>query len=79
MIPIDDFEGAADYFTFGGDSLGVWITFILGVVVFCGLIAYMINHENRAYAGCESIEGDTSMHAAAPIGEEPSTDPVAAS
>lgn len=80
MIPIDVFdENTADYFTFGGDAFGTWIVFILAVVAFIGLIVFMINHENHSFAGVESMEGSTSMHAAAPIGEEPATDPVSSS
>jgi hypothetical protein len=36
-------------FPFGGNSFGVWLFFILAVLLFVGFFARMIQHENRAY------------------------------
>jgi hypothetical protein len=47
--PIDSYEGASVVFTFGGYSLGVWLFFILAVLLFVGFFVRMIQHENRAY------------------------------
>jgi hypothetical protein len=32
--PIDSFDGAEAYFTFGADSAGMWIFLILGLALF---------------------------------------------
>ncbi|WP_197380133.1 hypothetical protein [Mycolicibacterium mengxianglii] len=47
--PIDSYDDATVVFTFGGYSLGVWIAFILAVLLFIGFFVRMIQHENRAY------------------------------
>ncbi|MXP21227.1 hypothetical protein GIY30_07645 [Gordonia sp. HNM0687] len=47
--PIDSYDEAGVVFTFGGFSVGVWITFILAVALFIGFFAAMIRHENHAY------------------------------
>lgn len=47
--PIDSYEDAGVVFTFGGNSVGVWLVFILAVLLFIGFFARMIQHENHAY------------------------------
>ncbi|MDX1882096.1 hypothetical protein [Mycolicibacterium sp. 120270] len=47
--PIDSYDDASVVFTFGGYSVGVWVSFILAVLLFIGFFARMIQHENRAY------------------------------
>lgn len=49
FAPFSSYEDATVVFTFGGFSLGVWISFILAVVLFVGFFARMIQHENSAY------------------------------
>jgi hypothetical protein len=47
--PIDSYEGASVVFTFGGNSFGVWLFFILALLLFMGFFMRMIQHENNAY------------------------------
>ena len=47
--PIDSYEGAGVVFTFGGNSFGVWLFFVLAVLLFIGFFARMVQHENKAY------------------------------
>jgi len=47
--PIDSYEGASVVFTFGGNSFGVWLFFILAVLLFVAFFVRMVQHENRAY------------------------------
>ena len=47
--PIDSYDDATVVFTFGGFSVGVWLSFILAVLLFVGFFARMIQHENQAY------------------------------
>lgn len=47
--PIDSYDDASVVFTFGGYSVGVWLVFVLAVLLFVGFFARMIQHENRAY------------------------------
>ena len=47
--PITSYDEPGVVFTFGGNSLGVWIVFILAVVLFIGFFVRMIQHENAAY------------------------------
>lgn len=47
--PIDSYDDATVVFTFGGYSVGVWVSFILAVLLFIGFFVRMIQHENRAY------------------------------
>lgn len=47
--PIDSYDEPGVVFTFGGYSPGVWLVFILAVVVFIGFFVRMIQHENQAY------------------------------
>jgi hypothetical protein len=47
--PFDSYEDAGVVFTFGGNSVGVWLCFVLAVVLFVGFFVRMIQHENKAY------------------------------
>ena len=47
--PIDSYDDAAVVFTFGGYSLGVWISFIVALLLFVGFFVRMVQHENKAY------------------------------
>jgi heme exporter protein D len=47
--PIDTYDEATVVFTFGGYSLGVWIVFILAVLLFIAFFVRMVQHENAAY------------------------------
>lgn len=61
MLPIDSFEGAADYFTFGGDSLGAVLCVVVAALVFCGLIYRTIHLENHNH-GHSLTEGEPMPH-----------------
>ncbi|MEP9391401.1 MULTISPECIES: hypothetical protein [Gordonia] len=47
--PIDSYDDADVVYTFGGNSVGVWVVFILAVVLFVAFFVKMIRHENHAY------------------------------
>ena len=47
--PIENYDEAGVVFTFGGYSFGVWLFFILAVLLFVGFFVRMIQHENKAY------------------------------
>lgn len=47
--PIENWDDPGVVFTFGGFSIGVWIVFILAVLLFVAFFVRMIQHENRAY------------------------------
>ncbi|CAN5285261.1 hypothetical protein BH11ACT6_BH11ACT6_28470 [soil metagenome] len=47
--PITSYDELGPVFTFGGNSLGTWISVILAIVAFIGFFARMIQHENHAY------------------------------
>ncbi|MGK2883014.1 MAG: hypothetical protein ACSLE6_20260 [Mycobacterium sp.] len=47
--PFDSYDDAEVVFTFGGFSIGVWIVFILAVLLFISFFVRMIQHENSAY------------------------------
>ena len=49
FAPFDSYEDASVVFTFGGFSVGVWISFILAVLLFIAFFVRMIQHENQAY------------------------------
>jgi heme exporter protein D len=49
FAPFDNYEDATVVFTFGGNSFGVWISFIIAVLLFIGFFVRMIQHENAAY------------------------------
>jgi len=65
--PIDSYEGAAEIFTFGANSVGVWIFFIVSVVFFLGLLVRASSHESRSFATLggdplsRSAEGDARL------------------
>lgn len=52
--PIDKYEGADVVYTFGANSFGTWLFFILAVLGFLFFIARVIGHENSAYAAMEA-------------------------
>jgi hypothetical protein len=66
--PIDSYDGASVVFTFGANSVGVWIFFILAIALFVGFILRMIQHENRAYA---AIAAHQPVEAGPPVEAEP--------
>lgn len=47
--PINSYDDAGVVFTFGGNSVGVWLVFIFAVMLFIGFFVRMIQHENHAY------------------------------
>ncbi|AFA73697.1 hypothetical protein GPOL_c26760 [Gordonia polyisoprenivorans VH2] len=47
--PIESYDGASVVFTFGGFSVGVWIVFVLAVLLFVAFFVRMVRHENHAY------------------------------
>ena len=50
MSPISDWEGASVVFTFGADSVGVWLSLAVALGIGVGVIARMIRDENRTFA-----------------------------
>lgn len=56
--PIDSYDGAADIFTFGGGSFGMWLLLALAVVLFLALIVRMAVHESRSFAELGAGEAD---------------------
>ncbi len=48
--PIDSYDGAAEIFTFGANSAGVWIFLVIGVALFVGLLVRVSRHESRSFA-----------------------------
>lgn len=51
--PIDNWEGASAVFTFGPDSVGMWLFLALALGIGVGVIARMIKDENRTFASRE--------------------------
>jgi heme exporter protein D len=49
FAPFDSYDDATVVFTFGGYSLGVWLSFIIAVLLFVAFFVRMIQHENAAY------------------------------
>ena len=47
--PINTYDDAGVVFTFGGFSVGVWLAYIVAVLLFIGFFVRMIQHENNAY------------------------------
>lgn len=47
--PITTWEGAQAVFTFGPDSVGVWVFLALSVAIVIGVAARMIYHENHTF------------------------------
>lgn len=47
--PITSYDELGPVFTFGADSIGVWLSFILAVVLFVAFFVRMVQHENHAY------------------------------
>lgn len=52
--PIDKYEGADVVFTFGANSFGTWLFFIIAVLAFFFFIARVAGHEKSAYAAMEA-------------------------
>jgi hypothetical protein len=48
--PIDSYDGAAEIFTFGANSAGVWIFLVISVALFLGLLVRASRHESRSFA-----------------------------
>lgn len=70
ISPIDTYDDASVVFTFGAYSVGVWVSFILAVLLFVGFIARMIQHENHAYAAIiahEPVEAGPPVEAEPPV------------
>ncbi|MBJ7331923.1 MAG: hypothetical protein JHC95_18650 [Solirubrobacteraceae bacterium] len=68
MLP-DTLDGAADYFTFGGDSLGFVLCLTLAILVFCGFIWRTIALENHNH-GHSLTEEDMTPSPFTPPHEE---------
>ncbi|WP_214407476.1 hypothetical protein [Pseudonocardia lacus] len=66
--PIDSYDGAGVVFTFGANSVGVWIFLVLAVALFVGFVLRMVQHENRAYA---AIAAHQPVEAGPPVEAEP--------
>ena len=47
--PIASWEGAGAVFTFGPESVGMWIILTITFAVVVGVVARMIIHENRTF------------------------------
>ncbi|MBS1695874.1 MAG: hypothetical protein JST91_27070 [Actinobacteria bacterium] len=47
--PIDSYDDAGVVFTFGGNSVGAVLLFVLAVTLFIGFFVRMVQHENHAY------------------------------
>lgn len=47
--PITSYDEPGVVFTFGANSIGVWLFFILAVALFVAFFVRMIQHENHAY------------------------------
>ncbi len=54
--PIDQYEGAEVVYTFGANSFGTWLFFILSVLGFVFFLARVAGHENSAYAAMAAHE-----------------------
>jgi hypothetical protein len=48
--PIDSYEDAADIFTFGADSFGMWVFLVFAFVVFLAMIIRMVTLEQASFA-----------------------------
>lgn len=68
MSPIDTYDGASVVFTFGAHSVGVWISYVLAVLLFVGFLVRVVQHENRAYAALARHE---AAEAGPPVEAEP--------
>jgi hypothetical protein len=67
--PIDSYDGAADIFTFGGGSFGMWLFLILAILLFIGLIVRMAVHETRSFARISDDEAPTTGETSEPVGQ----------
>lgn len=68
MSPIETYDGASVVFTFGGYSVGVWIFYVLAVLLFVGFLVRVVAHENHAYA---AIVAHAPVEAGPPVEAEP--------
>lgn len=73
--PIDDYEGAAEIFTFGAGSFGMWLFLALTAVAFVALIVRAIQHERRCYAELEAGVAPAALapHVGQPVGDPDET------
>ena len=55
--PIDTYDGAEAYFTFGPDSVGMWIFLVLAAAAFIYVGVRAMQFENEGFA---EVTGDTS-------------------
>ncbi len=67
--PIDSYDGAADIFTFGGGSFGMWLFLILAILLFAGLIVRMAVHETHSFARMTEDEADKTGAASEPLSQ----------
>jgi hypothetical protein len=54
--PIDSYDGAAEMFTFGANSAGVWIFLGISALLFVGLLVRAARHEGRSFASLTESE-----------------------
>ncbi len=67
--PIDSYDGAADIFTFGGGSFGMWLFLILAMLLFIGLIVRMAVHETHSFARLSEDEPVAAGDASEPVSQ----------
>jgi len=77
--PISSWDDVSAFFTWGAESFGVWLFIILGVVLFVGMIAWAVKHENEMSEQiCACVENGTIVVEGAAPAPAPSSDGVAA-
>jgi hypothetical protein len=69
--PVDSYDGAAEIFTFGANSAGVWIFLIVSVVLFLALLVRASRHESRSFATLREDPARAPEGAPAPSRMEP--------
>jgi uncharacterized membrane protein len=67
--PIDSYDGAADIFTFGGGSFGMWLFLILAMLLFIGLIVRMAVHETHSFARIGEDETPATGETSEPVSQ----------
>lgn len=68
--PIDSYDELGVVFTFGGNSIGAWLSFIIAVALFIGFFVRMVQHENRAYQAIidhEPVESGPAAEGEPPV------------
>jgi uncharacterized membrane protein len=65
--PIDSYDGAAEIFTFGGGSFGMWLFLILAALLFVGLIVRMAVHETHAFSRMSEDEPGADESTSEPV------------